>query len=188
MAMKESEFNADFVKAVRKLGIFCYKTSDRFQTGVPDVYIQGGLWSEGKQISMQRLLKGGRPISAMNWIEPPQQAWLNKLDDAGDYCFIHIDWVSESGRGPGSHRFTFMPWRLFKQVGAWGNPELEMLSVEPYRTSELPVEIVLDPNAERKFHVGRASQMFEAWKAHRPFMLNKFDITRAASDKLSSYI
>jgi len=83
--MLEGTFNLNLTKSIRRRGLFCYKTADRFHPGVPDIYIAGGHWIESKVLKV-----GGQNRNVNIWekLSPAQQEFGKDLLEAGDTVFL----------------------------------------------------------------------------------------------------
>lgn len=85
--MKEGTFNLRLQKAVKRRGLFCYKTADRFHPGVPDLYIQGGNWVESKVIQTG---EQNRQINVWKKLSPAQQNFGRDLVEADEGHWVCI--------------------------------------------------------------------------------------------------
>lgn len=83
--MKEGQFNQNLIKNIRRLGVFCFKTADRFKPGVPDIYVSGGTWIECKVL---KLGNQNRTVNLYNKLTPEQKTFCDQLVEAGDNVVI----------------------------------------------------------------------------------------------------
>jgi len=90
MSGMETKLSRKTLHTIRSAGIFAYKVSDRFQTGVPDIYIQGGNWIENKWV---RCVRAFSPAATLR---PEQKVWASNLIKAGDSWWYNAHIVFES--------------------------------------------------------------------------------------------
>lgn len=85
--MLEGKFNSNMKTYLRRNRVWCYKTADKFQHGVPDLYVRGGRWSEGKVIKV-----GGqnREINVWDKLTGAQQTFGADLINSGDKVWVHV--------------------------------------------------------------------------------------------------
>lgn len=107
----EAHYNQMVKRAIRKLGIYTYKTSDRANAGVPDIYAVGGNWIEGKLIPMPTL----RAITILSRIDPAQKIFMNGLTLGGDNCLVACYFFNEHG----IRYFMLVPWTHMRAVISW---------------------------------------------------------------------
>lgn len=111
--MKEAELSAEVIRQLKYAGRFAYKTSDRFQTGVPDIYMAGGTWCESK------VHKCSRSFWPMKLLRPEQKIWADKLTNGGDavYILVYVEFpniIKEHNRS--RKRYYFTRWQDIKDV------------------------------------------------------------------------
>lgn len=139
----ESPYNQDLKKAIRRLGIFAYKASDRFQGGIPDIYMARGNWIEGKAIPMPKR----NNVSILVHVDPAQKILLNQLTHFGDQCFLAVYWVDERG----IRYFTFIPWMDARSITTWGYKTIGQLSIPMDRTKLWKMDRFFHPKAPRRW-------------------------------------
>lgn len=83
--MLEGPFNKRIVDALRARGLFAVKLADRFQFGIPDIYIQGGNWIEGKII---KCTDSNRSVNIWNALSGKQQARCERIWISGDAIIV----------------------------------------------------------------------------------------------------
>jgi len=106
----EADFSADIRWNFRQEGIKSFKTNDRVNRGIPDIYLVGGKWIESKVL-----------ISLPNAMDYPlkhfsalQRNNLDDLSDGGDECFVAILFYKLN-----EPRFLVMPWYYFRRINVW---------------------------------------------------------------------
>jgi outer membrane scaffolding protein for murein synthesis (MipA/OmpV family) len=83
--MTEAQFSKKIIDYINKNSThFAYKASDRFRSGVPDIYISGGIWVESKKVR-KKLYYDPRPI-----VSPAQKFFCDRLTLAGDTVWIAV--------------------------------------------------------------------------------------------------
>lgn len=84
--MKESAYSNELIKRIKAKGIFAYKISDRFHSGIPDIYVAGGNWIESKAITAK---------STSNWFDKLtdiQLSTLLSLEKSFDIALVASVW------------------------------------------------------------------------------------------------
>lgn len=101
-----------------KLGALGYRTwkmSERFQKGIPDIYMPTGRWIESKIIPWRQSDRNGRS-KAIKYFDELQRWTMDQLTLSGDTCLVAILWVMDDGH----IRFMLMPWKHFRHILRWG--------------------------------------------------------------------
>ena len=106
--MKEAEFSRQIVKSLKALDIFCYKTSDRFHSGVPDIYVTRGIWIESKVVKV-----GGqnRAINIRDKMTPIQHSFAQSLSGGGDKFILAV-----RVEAPKTNHMFLMPYKYLKEM------------------------------------------------------------------------
>jgi len=81
--LTEAKLSNQIIKQLKLRGYFAYKTSDRFQIGLPDIYYSGGNWIETK------IIKCKTSFSPMLLLRPEQKIWAERLSNK-DHSWILI--------------------------------------------------------------------------------------------------
>ena len=82
--MNETQLNQSVVRELKRLGRWAYKTSDRFNAGVPDVYCTGGIWFEGKVATCKT------HVNIVSKISPEQYIFAKMLEHFGDRWYLAV--------------------------------------------------------------------------------------------------
>ena len=82
MKMNEARLSQKIIQIVKYRGLYGTKLSDRFQVGLPDIYISGGRWIEVKNT----FCKTSADIWAMT--SPEQRNYARRLMEAGDKVWL----------------------------------------------------------------------------------------------------
>ena len=80
--MTEHQFSKLIIDHINRAGRFAYKASDRYRSGVPDIYVTGGIWIESKKME-KKLSYDPRLI-----LRPTQRAFCDKLVRGGDTVWV----------------------------------------------------------------------------------------------------
>lgn len=110
----EARFSQRVRQQIHGMGRKTYKMSQKFERGIPDIYMPTGIWIENKIINYggPRGRYNKRPITALS----NAQRWvMDQLSKDGDFCLIGILWMIDSG----TQRFTLMPWTTFRHILQW---------------------------------------------------------------------
>lgn len=89
--LTEAQLSNRIIKHIKLRGSFAYKTSDRFQIGVPDIYMTGGNWIETKRVSCSLY------FSPRLLLMPEQRNWAERLTRHGDKWWIVVGAVFPKG-------------------------------------------------------------------------------------------
>jgi hypothetical protein len=104
--MKEAALSNKVCLELRYNGKFCYKTSDRFHAGLPDIYIEGGNWIETK------VIKCSEYVDASRLPRPEQRNFARNLIDAGDLVYLLVGIEFSTGVGYWLESFPFEETRV----------------------------------------------------------------------------
>lgn len=103
--------SAEMRAELTELGILSYKVSDRYHTGIPDIYIPSGIWIETKVIP--RMPTQATP--PIRYFPGPQRKEIRKLMEAGDEVLAAVLFCFDmSTRG-----FVLAPWWEFERIAVW---------------------------------------------------------------------
>jgi hypothetical protein len=135
---------------IKAKGIWAYKTSDRFQSGVPDIYIAGGNWIECKAIGIRK---------TFNWHNTHTQEQLNfaaHLRSSGDRVLAASVWTIQS-----RIFFIIIPWEVLSIKPVWTRAEIKEWGY-PYSKIENWMDMFnLDHN--RHYDLSWETQIKEQW-------------------------
>jgi len=129
--MLEGKFNLKMTKAIRRRGLFCYKTADRFHPGVPDIYIAGGNWIESKVVEVG---SQNRTINLFDKLSEAQKEFGRDLIAAGDRV-----WLVYRIEGKTSKHLIMKPLEYMAERPEW-RVVTDILSM-PEIKSEMDYEI-----------------------------------------------
>ena len=151
----EARFSTKVRARIHDLGRKTYKISQRFDRGMPDIYLPVGTWIESKVVyyAGPRSRAVRKPIKHFSNV----QRWiLDNLARDGDLCLVALLWVVDYG----TQRFTLMPWKRFRHILLWNVEDIMHFS-DPIENATMPIE---------KFWEGRDVKMeifedrFSSWK------------------------
>lgn len=111
MSSLEARKSGQMIKTMRRAGIFAYKTADRFQSGVPDIYVQGGRWIENKILIWSDM---GFLSSPVTFMTPKQKSWADRLTGHGDLVFVSAFYFGAVKSG--NPRFMMAPWIVLREM------------------------------------------------------------------------
>jgi hypothetical protein len=94
------------------LGIKSYKVSDKFTSGIPDIYMCNGMWIESKVISRAPT----KNIQPVRHLSSHQRRELNDLTRHGDQCFVAMYFQFSTGN---NNAFVLCPWWEFWRISLW---------------------------------------------------------------------
>lgn len=82
--INETQLNRAIVAHYLRKGTLAIKVSDRFHAGIPDIYVAGGKWIEGKHVNCKVY------FTPSKLLRPDQVRWMNKLWDGNDAPYIVV--------------------------------------------------------------------------------------------------
>lgn len=135
---------------IRAKGILAYKVSDRFQSGIPDIYITGGNWIECKQAGIKK---------TFNWHGAHTQEQINfvsNLRRCGDRVLAASVWTIQS-----RIYFIIVPWEVISHKPIWERADVKEWGF-PYSKVQNWMEM-FNSSCSRNFDDGWATLAKEQW-------------------------
>jgi len=116
--MLEGQFNLNIVKSILEIGIFSYKVIDKVHPGIPDIYVAGGTWIEGKIIRT----KGRRGANWLGKYTTPQINICNSLIGSGDFVLAASMWEF-----PEASFFVIIPFSELIDRPVWSGSDIRAI-------------------------------------------------------------
>jgi len=125
----EAAFEKRFAKALTRLGLLSYHTSEKFISGIPDRYVVGGNWIEFKAIPYT----GKRQITPVRFFSASQKLWMNRLGEAGDRVWVCILFQPENG----NPLAILCPWVALNDFGPMSPKQISEFGTPVYKDIDL---------------------------------------------------
>jgi hypothetical protein len=130
------------VKALKEAGIQCYKTSDRFSGGVPDIYIAGGNWIETKKVPLGGL-KGNYNI--LRSFATSQLEFAKRYTRAGDLVVFFI--IFYDPKHGAAQNYLLAPYQFCQKYRHWTVGRVKEWCYPTY--NEINFRDIFDPKGPR---------------------------------------
>jgi len=108
--MLEGTFNQNIRRAILRTGVFCYKTSDKHQFGVPDFYVTSGIWMECKVLKVPK--RTSTEINILKPLTSQQRNFMRELYQYGDRVLVCYSWKNSVIILPYSRVIREQSWRI----------------------------------------------------------------------------
>lgn len=161
MAISETDFNKLLVKHIRThFSLNAIKTSDRFTSGVPDIYVPGGNWIEGKLVPIN---VDGR-VNAIGYFQTKQLNMMKRLMLGGDTCFVAVLFVDKTD----GKRFAYMvvPFLWLLRYPTWTADIIWQWGAKKYEPRNINLESVFDNRHPRNLNVETLNKYYKSIEPH----------------------
>lgn len=136
---------------IKAKGVYAYKTSDRYQSGVPDIYVSGGNWIESKSAGIKK---------AFNWHAAHSQEQINmsaNLRKSGDKVLCASVWTIHN-----RVYFIIVPWVVISHKPVWDRVDIKEWGF-PYSKIENWMDM-FDSKYHRNFDTDWEKTEIERWQ------------------------